>query len=83
MSTILEVKNINKRFGGTQALNNVSISFQDYSAHAIVGENGAGKSTLMSIISGVHKPDSGQVWEGEDAAGLLQELSDKITTQLQ
>lgn len=61
MSTVLEVKNISKRFGGTQALNNVSISFQDYSAHAIVGENGAGKSTLMSIISGIHKPDSGQV----------------------
>lgn len=61
MSTVLEVKNISKRFGGTQALNNVSISFQDYSAHTIVGENGAGKSTLMSIISGIHKPDSGQV----------------------
>lgn len=62
MSTVLEVKNISKRFGGTQALNNVSISFKDYSAHAIVGENGAGKSTLMSIISGVHKPDSGQIY---------------------
>ena len=62
MATVLEVKNINKRFGGTQALNNVSISFQDFSAHAIVGENGAGKSTLMSIISGIHKPDSGQIY---------------------
>ena len=49
----LEVQNINKWFGATHALRDVSLSIRSSSIHAIVGENGAGKSTLVRIISGV------------------------------
>lgn len=59
---ILEIKHIDKRFGGTHALCDVSLDLREGEIHALVGENGAGKSTLMNIISGVIRPDSGEVY---------------------
>ncbi len=59
--TILELKNIDKRFGGVHALNDVSFSIMEGEVHAIVGENGAGKSTLMKILAGNYKPDAGRI----------------------
>ncbi|HTP59438.1 MAG TPA: sugar ABC transporter ATP-binding protein, partial [Spirochaetia bacterium] len=50
-----------KRFGATQALTGVSLSFLPGRVHAVVGENGAGKSTLMNLIGGVHQPDGGEI----------------------
>jgi ribose transport system ATP-binding protein len=58
---ILEVRNISKRFGATQALSGVSLSFFPGTVHAVVGENGAGKSTLMNLVGGVHQPDAGEI----------------------
>ena len=46
---ILEVKNVNKRFGGLQALGDVNLSVEENSVHAIIGPNGAGKSTLLNV----------------------------------
>ncbi len=66
-ATILELKNIDKRFGGVHALNNVSFSIKEGEVHAIVGENGAGKSTLMKILAGNYKPDTGRIlFHGDD-----------------
>lgn len=59
--TIVTLKAISKVFDGVQALKDVSLSVERGSIHALVGENGAGKSTLGKIISGVYRPDSGQV----------------------
>ena len=62
----VELKDISKSFGGTHALEGVSLTIGRGSIHALVGENGAGKSTLGKIIAGVHAPDSGQMMlEGE------------------
>ena len=58
---ILSIQNVSKRFGGTQALKNVSFNVQQGEVHALMGENGAGKSTLVKIISSVISKDSGKV----------------------
>ena len=57
----VELRDISKSFGGTHALEGVSLAIGHGSIHALVGENGAGKSTLGKIISGVHSPDHGQL----------------------
>src|ERR1043165_6452809 len=58
---LLAVSNISKRFGITQALSDVSVSFLAGEVHALMGENGAGKSTLGKVIAGLHKQDNGTV----------------------
>ena len=58
---ILEVKGVNKRFGGLQALGNVNLSIAENTVHAIIGPNGAGKSTLLNVLVGKLIPDSGSV----------------------
>ena len=58
---ILELRNIAKRFGATQALEDVSLALQPGSVHALLGENGAGKSTLIKIMTGVYQPDRGEI----------------------
>jgi simple sugar transport system ATP-binding protein/ribose transport system ATP-binding protein len=58
---LVEVHNVSKRFGGVQAVADVSITIGRGSIHGLVGENGAGKSTLAKIIGGVHQPDSGEL----------------------
>jgi ribose transport system ATP-binding protein len=57
----LAVAGISKAFPGVQALRDVSFDSRAGEIHALVGENGAGKSTLMRILSGVYKPDAGEV----------------------
>ena len=57
----LSMEGIHKRFGGTVALRNVSMSAGLGEIHALVGENGAGKSTLMNVLSGAIMPDSGKI----------------------
>jgi simple sugar transport system ATP-binding protein/ribose transport system ATP-binding protein len=57
----VELRDVSKSFGGTHALEGVSLTLSRGSIHALVGENGAGKSTLGKIIAGVHSPDEGQL----------------------
>ena len=58
---VIELKNITKVFGGTRALDDVSINIYPGEIHSFVGVNGAGKSTLMKILLGVYSCDSGQI----------------------
>ncbi len=58
---ILVAQHVSKRFGITQALDDVSVSFRVGEVHALMGENGAGKSTLGKVISGLHRQDAGSV----------------------
>jgi len=60
----IDIRNICKRFGGAQALTDISVSIERGMVHALVGENGAGKSTLGKIISGIIQPDSGELFFG-------------------
>ena len=51
---ILEMKNITKEFPGVKALDNVNLTVERGTIHALIGENGAGKSTLMNVLSGIY-----------------------------
>ena len=67
---ILEVKGVNKRFGGLQALGDVNLSVQEQTVHAIIGPNGAGKSTLLNCLVGKLIPDTGSVmFDGQSVLG--------------
>ena len=58
---LVELRGVSKRFGGTQALDEVSIEVRSGEIHAFVGENGAGKSTLGKVIAGIYTADRGGV----------------------
>jgi rhamnose transport system ATP-binding protein len=58
---VLEMRHISKQFDMTQALDDVTFSLHPGEIHALVGENGAGKSTLIKIMTGVYRPDQGEV----------------------
>lgn len=58
---ILEMRHISKRFDMTQALDDVSLILYPGETHALLGENGAGKSTLIKIMTGIHRPDQGEI----------------------
>jgi len=63
---MLRLQGIGKRFPGVRALQDVSLDFEPGEIHAVVGENGAGKSTLIKIITGIERPDEGEIhFEGK------------------
>ncbi|MGE5173874.1 MAG: ABC transporter ATP-binding protein [Betaproteobacteria bacterium] len=59
--SLLEVKNISKRFGGLHAVKDVSFGVAQGSIKAVIGPNGAGKTTLFNLVSGFLSPDSGSI----------------------
>jgi ribose transport system ATP-binding protein len=58
---LLDISGLQKSFGATRALQDVSISIGAGRVHALIGQNGSGKSTLIKVLSGFHTPDEGTV----------------------
>ena len=70
MSALLEVFELSKRFGGLEAVSDLTFSVREGEILGLIGPNGAGKSTVFNLINGVHAPDSGRViFEGVDITG--------------
>jgi branched-chain amino acid transport system ATP-binding protein len=70
MSALLEINGVSKRFGGVQAVEDLSFRVEQGEILALIGPNGAGKSTVFNLISGVDAPDSGQIlFAGTDITG--------------
>ncbi len=59
---LLDLKAIQKRFGGVVALRTGNLSVEGGEVHLLLGENGAGKSTMMKIVAGMYAPDAGEIW---------------------
>ena len=69
--SFLEIRGVNKRFGGLQALDDVNLSVDEGTIHAIIGPNGAGKSTLLNCFVGKLMPDTGTVtFDNQSLLGL-------------
>ncbi len=73
MSTLLDIRLMDKRFGGLHVTRSVSFTLAAGDRLALIGPNGAGKTTLVNQISGVLAPDSGEIWlRGENVTHLRQ-----------
>jgi branched-chain amino acid transport system ATP-binding protein len=71
MSALLEVSAVSKRFGGLQAVADLTFAVRQGEILALIGPNGAGKSTVFNLINGVYPPDSGRImFEGADITGM-------------
>ncbi len=67
---ILQVKDVSKRFGGLQALTDITFDLHAGEILGLIGPNGAGKTTLFNVINGVYPPTRGQVFfRGEEVTG--------------
>jgi len=68
---ILQVQDVTKRFGGLQALSDITFDLAEGQILGLIGPNGAGKTTLFNVINGVYAPERGRVtFRGEDITGL-------------
>jgi branched-chain amino acid transport system ATP-binding protein len=71
VTSLLAVENLSKRFGGLQAVADVSLSVNPGEICSVIGPNGAGKTTLFNMISGVLRPSGGRImFDGTDMAGV-------------
>ena len=85
-AALLELRNIQKRFGGVHALRGIDLTLQPGEAYHLLGENGCGKSTVIKIMSGAHAPTSGEIiLDGETFSSLtpIQSLAAGIETVYQ
>ena len=71
MPSLLEIRGLVRRFGGLTAVNAIDLHVGEGELLSVIGPNGAGKTTLFNLVTGLDRPDEGQVlFEGRDITGL-------------
>lgn len=70
----VEIDDVALRFGGVQALQQVSLEVRQGEIHAVIGPNGAGKTSLLNCISGLYRPQQGRI-RLHDAGGVVHDLT--------
>jgi len=69
--SLLELRNVTKVFGGVVAMDKLSFKVEKGDIYGIIGPNGAGKTTAFNCITGIYKPEEGEIiWKGENIAGM-------------
>ncbi len=61
-NVLMDMRNITLRFGGVEAIKDISFDIREGEIRAIIGPNGAGKSSMLNVISGFYNPQDGEVW---------------------
>ncbi len=70
MNALLEIENLNLRFGGVRAVQDLSFTVKEREILGLIGPNGAGKSTVFNLIDGIYPPDAGRIsFAGRDITG--------------
>ena len=70
-AALLRAQGLHKRFGGVEAVRDISLAVWPGQVLAIIGPNGAGKSTLLNLLSGLYQPDAGEMsFDGVKLVGL-------------
>jgi ABC-type sugar transport system ATPase subunit len=76
-SMILEIKNLSKSFGPVKVLSDISFSLKEGRVLGLTGENGAGKTTLMRCISGLIRPNGGElILDGKSMSSHVSHLDE-------
>ena len=71
MAKLLELTGISKRFGGLAVMENLDLYVDEGEIVSVIGPNGAGKTTLFNLVTGIYRPDAGDIrFEGESLLGL-------------
>ena len=69
--SLLAIKGLHKSFGGLSAVSNTDLSIEQGQLIGLIGPNGAGKTTVFNLLTGVYKPDAGEIlFQGNNIAGL-------------
>ena len=72
---LLQLRDLNKHFGGLRVTNSVNLVLEQGEIHCLIGPNGAGKSTLFRLILGEHHPGSGQIWFADEDITALKSFA--------
>ncbi len=67
MTALLSVENLSKHFGGLYALNELSFTVDEHEIVSIIGPNGAGKSTVFNVMTGLYRPEGGDIVFGGES----------------
>ena len=71
MAKLLELKGLSKSFGGLQTIENLDLHVDEGEIVSVIGPNGAGKTTLFNLITGIYRPDSGEIQlDGRNLVGM-------------
>lgn len=82
MSSVLQIKRVNKAFGGLMALSDISFDVNEGELCGLIGPNGAGKTTLFNVISGLYTPTSGSITLSNQSSKVISGLAPYKITQL-
>ena len=81
--TLLEVREISKRFGATEVLKTLTLDIAAREFLTLLGESGSGKTTLLRLIAGFEQPSSGQIWMGGERLDIVPAHQRRVNTVFQ